>query len=131
MIVDVIQAGKRDFMNIHWDLKILADTEDQVSEVHQRIVEFLSLDERSHQISEYPKFTSPLFTLTIESVADGRTTQLSTVANLFARIGEPIFVDESNRENYLYYEAMFDSRKHLASIPEIFWARVYAEKRTE
>lgn len=116
-------------MNIYWDFKIIADSHEQVAHAFQKIVSELALDVKSHEITEYPKFTTRLFTLLVHSRMDGRTAGLRDVADLFGRLGTPIFVDEHCRDRFDCYEAMFDSRRQLASIPDVFWARVYAEKR--
>ncbi len=116
-------------MNIHWDFKVIADSQGQVADVFQKIIAEMELDVKSHEITEYPKFTTRLFTLLVDSQMDGRTAGLTDVANLFGRLGTPIFVDKHSRDGLECYEAMFDSRKHLVTIPDVFWARVYAEKR--
>jgi len=52
-------------MNIYWDFKIIADSHEQVAHAFQKIVSELALDVKSHEITEYPKFTTRLFTLLV------------------------------------------------------------------
>ena len=116
-------------MNIYWDFKIIADSSAGTSGVMQKIVDQLSLEVKSHEIKQYFKFTTQLYSLAIESKIDGRTHSLADVARLFSQLGTPIFEDLHSRDGVDCYEAMFDSRKQLAIIPEVFWARAYVEKR--
>lgn len=118
-------------MKVSWDIKVIADNEDHAGEIYERIMVRYGMQGRGLMISEYRKFETLLYALDFETVHPEDAT-LEDIENLFNEIGTPVFVDRNKwsgkANSYSSCEGIIDSREQSVSMPEIFWALVYAEK---
>jgi hypothetical protein len=115
-------------VDVHWDFKVIADSQMEVYPVLEALTKLLYLDIRSFDIHEYQKFESTLFSLNVDSILDGQISKILDLRSIVSRLGQPIFIDERVIDKTEMFEAIFDSRKHPPAIPEVFWASIYAEK---
>ena len=78
-------------------------------------------------VEPYSKYETQLMTVLTSSELLQPEATLQDVRTLFDRIGKPIFSDSYSREDTSTLELMFDSRKQVSRIPELFWVHLFAE----
>ena len=115
-------------MKIHWNFKVIATSSEEAGTVLNQIARLLNLNIESHEISNYEKFETQLFSLRVKTVLDDSNATVSDVADQFNRLGTPLFVDNREMHGTKQFEAIFDARKHPSTIPEVFWVSIYAEQ---
>ncbi|MEX0711684.1 MAG: hypothetical protein WD278_05005 [Pirellulales bacterium] len=120
-------------MSEWWDLKIIADREEEVRSVLAEVAGLLGIEPLEPQVALYPKFPR-MWECRFEARLR-ETDPLDACARRFARLATPSWEnrwDNATRPRKREcYEAFSDARRHLFAVDHIFWARVYCEVRAK
>lgn len=115
----------------YWNLKIVADSEDEVRSVLAETAALLGIEPLKAMIALYPKFPR-MWECRFET-REPASDPLQACAERFAVLATPTWENtwrDSNRVRAREcYEAISDSRRHLFAVNRVFWAHVVCQVR--